>query len=94
MHLTHKYSIKVMVFNATFNNISLISWRTVLFVEDTEVPGENHRHTASHWQTFHIMLYWVNLAWAGFKLTKLVIVYVVINPIDIRSWLRRTFKQI
>ena len=32
-----------MVFNATFNNISVISWRSVLLVEETEVPGENHR---------------------------------------------------
>jgi hypothetical protein len=30
-------------FNATFSNISAISWRPVLVVEETEVPGENHR---------------------------------------------------
>ena len=40
-----------MVFNATFNNISVISWRSVLFVKETGVPGENHRPVASHWQT-------------------------------------------
>jgi len=40
-----------MVFNATFNNMSVISWRSVLLVEETEVPGENHRPVASHWQT-------------------------------------------
>jgi hypothetical protein len=28
-----------MVFHATFNNISVISWRSVLLVEETEVPG-------------------------------------------------------
>ena len=39
-----------MVFNATFNNISVISWRSVLLVEETEIPGENHRPAASHWQ--------------------------------------------
>jgi hypothetical protein len=27
-----------MVFNATFNNISAISWRSVLLVEETGVP--------------------------------------------------------
>jgi len=32
-----------MVFNATFNNISVISWRSVLLIEETGVPGENHR---------------------------------------------------
>jgi hypothetical protein len=48
-----------MVFNATFNNISVISWHSVLLVEENGVPrenimalsfigGENHRSTASH----------------------------------------------
>jgi len=40
--------VKVMVFNATFNNISVISWRSVLLVEEIEGPGENHRPVASH----------------------------------------------
>jgi hypothetical protein len=40
-----------MVFNATFNNISVISWRSVLLVEETGGPGENHRRVTSHWQT-------------------------------------------
>jgi hypothetical protein len=40
-----------VVFNATFNNISAISWRSVLWVEETEVPGENHRPVVSHRQT-------------------------------------------
>jgi len=40
-----------MVLNATFNNISVISWRSVLLVEENEEPGENHGPVASHWQT-------------------------------------------
>ena len=40
-----------MVLNATFNNISVISWWSVLSVEETGVPGENHRSAASHGQT-------------------------------------------
>ena len=40
-----------MVFNTTFNNISVISWQSVLLVEETGVPGENHRPVASNWQT-------------------------------------------
>jgi len=36
-----------MVFNAFFNNISAISWRSVLLVEETGVLGENHRSAAS-----------------------------------------------
>jgi hypothetical protein len=29
-----------LVFNATFNNILVISWRSVSLVEETRVPGE------------------------------------------------------
>ena len=38
-----------MVFNATFNNISVISWQSVLLVEET---GENHRTVARYCQTW------------------------------------------
>jgi hypothetical protein len=41
----------IMVINATYNNISVISWRSVLLVEETGPPGENHRPTVSHSQT-------------------------------------------
>jgi len=49
----HKHDVLVwfMVFNDTFSNISAISWRSVLLVEQTGVPAENHRPTTSHWQT-------------------------------------------
>ena len=65
-----------MMFNTTFNNISVISWQSVsLFVEETRVPWGNHRPAVSRWQTLsHIMLYWVHLVWAGFKLTTLVVI--------------------
>ena len=43
--------VRVMVFNATFNNISDISWQSVLLVNETRVSGENHPPAASHWQT-------------------------------------------
>ena len=43
--------VRIMMFNATFNNISVISWRSVLLVEDTRVPRENQQPDASHWQT-------------------------------------------
>ena len=36
-----------MVFNTTFNNISVISWWLVLLVEETGVPGESHRPATS-----------------------------------------------
>jgi hypothetical protein len=41
----------LMVLNATFNNISVVSWWSVLLVEETVGTGENHRPVASHWQT-------------------------------------------
>ena len=31
-----------MVFNTTFNTISVIEWKSVLSLEETGVPGENH----------------------------------------------------
>jgi hypothetical protein len=40
-----------MVFNSTFNNILVISWWSVLLVEETGVPGKNHRDVASLGQT-------------------------------------------
>jgi len=51
-----------MMLNATFNNISVILWRSILLMEETRVPRENHRPDASQWQTYHIMLYRVHLA--------------------------------
>ena len=47
-HLILYFDGWFMVFNATFNNISVISWWSILVVEET---GENHRAVASHWQT-------------------------------------------
>jgi hypothetical protein len=40
----------LMVFNATFNNISVILWWSVL-LEETGGPRENQRPVASHYQT-------------------------------------------
>jgi hypothetical protein len=39
-----------MIYYATSNNISAISWWSVLLAEETVVPGENHQPAASHWQ--------------------------------------------
>ena len=40
-------SVRIMVFNATFNNIPVISWHSVLLVEETGVPGENQQPAAN-----------------------------------------------
>ena len=38
-----------LIYNATFSNISAISWRPVLVVEEAGVTGENNRPWASNW---------------------------------------------
>ena len=38
----------VMVFNITFNNISVVLWLSVLLGEETRVPVENQQPIASH----------------------------------------------
>ena len=49
-----KDRVRIMMFNANFNNISAISWQSVLLMEETRVPVENHWPAASHWQTMNI----------------------------------------
>ena len=46
--ISRSYIVWYIVFNAIFNNISVISWQSLLLVEETGVPGENHRPVASH----------------------------------------------
>jgi hypothetical protein len=40
--MSQPLSFRFMVFYATFNNISAILWQSVLLVEESRVPGENH----------------------------------------------------
>ena len=51
IELPGKEEVRVLVFNSTFNNISVISWQSVLLVEKMGIQRENHRSGASHWQT-------------------------------------------
>ena len=66
-----------IVLNATFNNISVISCRSILLVEETRILEENHRPVASHWQTKNKISH--NVVWStsrheqGLKSTLLVI---------------------
>ena len=59
-----------MVCIATFNNIWGISWRSVLLMDETGVPGENYLID----KLYRIILYRVHLSWARFELTTLVVI--------------------
>jgi hypothetical protein len=58
-HATKDHSLRTVVYidwlidfivlNTTFSNISAISWRQILVVEEAGVPGENHRPWTSNW---------------------------------------------
>ena len=73
-HIHLSVSVRVILCNATFNNISVLSWRSVLFVEETWVPRENHRPTAIHWQTSSHIVVSSTPRLIGIDLTPLVVI--------------------
>ena len=72
IYLTFFNGIRFMVLDVTYNNISVISWRSISLVGETGVPREIHRPAASNWQTLSHNVY--TSPWAGFEHVTLVAV--------------------
>ena len=42
------YQLCVLMFNATFSNLTVIALQLILLVEETGIHGETHRSDANH----------------------------------------------
>jgi len=83
---------RLMVFSATFNNSSVISWESVCFIGG----GNQCLHKTTNLsqvtdKVYYIMLYLVHLVWARFELTTSVVIDtdcigIIVNPKTIRTW--------
>ena len=64
-------SVRVMVFNTTFNNISVISWWSLLLMEKT---GKSHWSAASPWQMLSHNVVSSTTRPSEFELSTLVVI--------------------
>ena len=64
--------VMVMVLNATFNNISVVLWRSVLLVKKPEYPEKTTNLSQVNYELYHIIS--ITSPSAGFELTTLVVI--------------------
>ena len=73
--LTIFHRVRVMVFNTTFNNIIVISWRSALLVDQsTQRKLQTCRKSLTNFITLCCIKY--TSPWARFELPTLVVIYV------------------
>ena len=71
------FRVSVIVFNATFNNVPVISWLSVLFGGGNRRKPTTYRKSLT--KLYHITLHRVHLVWVGFELTALNQVFESFN---------------
>jgi hypothetical protein len=71
MRILNNKSVKVMVFNGSFFNISVISWWPILLVEETGIPGTTTDLSQVTVKLYRKILYGVNLTMSGIRHSQL-----------------------